>query len=1197
MSMKTGTPFQGKAWHSLALFSLLFAWLLCAPGEVKSQTPSVLDIRVTYKADKTPLAKALKDIRTLSNVRFTYNADIIRRQPPVTVDMKHVTLENLLKQVLQNTKLQFAVDLGGIIIYPDEDPGGNTKPGKVGFLLQGQVLSEQGPQLAGVSIRALESNMGTVTGDDGLFSLVVTDGEQLRFSAVGLTPVTLRAKNHGEGLMIVKLKPATEEIKEVVVNGYQRIEARMSTAATFKLDAAQILQPGAPSIDKMLQGKVPGLMILNTSGGINAAPVIRMRGTSTFVGNPSPLWVIDGMIRPDPVPISSSDVNNVVNGNYSLIGSAVSGLNPYDVESITFLRDAAATAIYGTRAANGVIVIQTKRGKSGPLTVSYNTDMSFVARPSYKSMQLMNSEERINLSREIIADGLVRNVLTRGFVPASTYEGLRAKLISRELTEDQFKLAVQEMGVRNTDWFKILFRNSFSMSHSLSLSGGTDKASWYSSLSYTKGYGSAKEEGRDRYTADVRLNANVTKRMRVDMHVMASYMKMNGYYGGVSPLTYAIRTNRSIDPNEHYDWRMATVDASGFRPSPLQYNMLHELESTSNTNSVRSASANFNLSYDLGWGIRFQHSSSAMIDASDAFMAYDETSAVAAVARGYKLGDPVPDNAKAISQLPKGGLANLSNMNSLVLNTRNGLTFTRQLFDKRDQFDVTVGTEVMSRNIQGVLSQQPGYFPDRGRTFDANDFSRRSLGKTEIRDVQENQLGLYLNSAYNLMNKYIVGVTVRSDGSNRFGQYSNAKFLPNYGVSFRWDVSQEKWAQGWKALDRLSFRSSLGTQGNVVTEVGPNLIVSFKPGLADVFNINDRPRVIVKSLAYPDLRWEKTWQVNFGADVSLLGGRINLMADYYIKKGRDLLSGRAVPLENGVDEVLVNAGSMNNRGLELVLNVVPVQRRDWNVSISFVNSLNKNEVVDQGYRNTYLDFINGTASVPGMPVGAFYSYAFKGLSADKGLPLFYNMEDKGRAVDPREVLVYSGKQIPSFFGTVMPEIRYKQFTFGGTFYYSLGTHKRMNPLYDKMVIAYGIPEPVNNASREMMDRWRKPGDERYTNIPATRDITIPEYQLIPKIIGQASASSFPQYEMFDKSDLRVANSSFLRCTQMNLRYTVPRKVLGTSGIKGLQCSINVSNPFTIASGKLRGQDPEIEGVGTTALPITRQYAWSIQATF
>lgn len=1177
---------KGMRGHAMCLF--LFSFLLVISGVVKAQDAKVLKQQVSYHASKQPLSKVLKEIRALTNVRFTYNNDAIRKQAAVTVDQKNGTLEQLLKQVLANTGLDFAEDMGGIVIFP-EHPIESVSI-SVAFQITGQVINSNNEPLQGATVQALGSKDGTVTTRDGVFSMMVSDKEQLRISLLGMKPVVYTPNKGNATFVKITLDTAAQAIQEVVVNGYQKIDARMSTASVFKLTAAQLMQPGQPSIDKMLQGKVPGLMLINNSGGVNSRPTIRVRGTSTFVGNASPLWVIDDVIRPDPVDISATQLNNVVSdaqgGNFSLIGNAISGLNPYDVESITFLKDAAATAIYGVRAANGVIVVTTKKGKAGPMQVSYNNSFSFQQRPSYNNLHLMNSRQRVTLSRELLEDGILFNSAANGFKESLSYEGLLQDLFAHKLTNAEFKTAVNNLETRNTDWFKVLFRNAFNMTHAINMSGGNGKTTYYASLNYTDSKGAAQLDTRKMYTANIALHTEMGKRLAVDFRLTGGYSKSGGYYNTINPLTYALQTNRAISKNDEYPLQSGNNTTQPY-PDPLTFNMLNEISQTENNASTRSLIANLGLGYKIADGLFLRNTTSATLDASESMTAAYEGSSIAGAKRGWNLDFKPTDLQVAGSQLPYGGLASLANQNAMTMSIRNILEYNRSFFNERDQFIVTLGNEITSAQMKGVASTEPGYFPDRGQTFFASDFSRRLFSRHAITNGITNTMSMFSTAVYSINNKYVVSGIIRTDGSNRFGQYSNAKFLPNFGLSARWNVANEHWLQNSKAISGLDLRASFGTQGNVVSSVGPELIAQYPSGgLVDP--LTGIPMLGIKSLPYPDLRWEKTYQWNFGVDLSLFNGRVNFTADYYAKKSKDLLVQKDIAQEYGIESMYKNGGTLLNQGVEMQLRVEVIRRKFTNLSFNFVNSRNINAIQENDFVNSYAAYLNGTAFVPGRPVSAFYSNSYKGLSPTTGLPLFNRQDPKDRVDSLAPYLVYSGQLHPVFSGGFSSAFRYKSFSVNADFYYALGSHKRLDPLFMEDRTSDGVPTPFTNVKEELSRRWRKPGDEKYTNIPAIRDVSA---GLIVEGLGQNV------YQAYNRSDIRVANSSFLRCRNLQFNYMVPVAFYKKTGIKGLTTGLFVSNLFTIASKELNGQDPEIDGVGSTALPVTRQYGFNMNLNF
>lgn len=1191
MRKMLGLPSSGKGMHGYAVYLLLLSFLLVF-SNLQAQESGVLKQRVSYHANKQPLLKVLKEVRTLTNVRFTFNNDEIRKQGAVTVDLQNGTLEQLLKQALTNTGLEFVEDLGGIAIYLKSNTQMTQEEvnARMGYIFRGQVTNSANEPLQGVTIQGLESKNGTVTAADGIFSIVIREKEQLRISRLGMKTLVFTPKSNNNSFSKIALDSAAQVINEVVVNGYTKIDARLSAASTFKLDAAQLIQPGEPTIDKMLQGKVPGLMVMNNSGSVNGRPTLRMRGTSTFVGNASPLWVIDNVVRPDPVDMSATQINNVVSdaqsGNYSLIGGAVSGLNPYDVESITFLKDAAATAIYGVSAANGVIVVTTKKGKAGPMRVSYNTNMSFQQRPSYAGMNLMNSKERVDFSRQMVEDGMLYQTNSKGYGGMYTYEGLVQALYARTITESQFKTEVAKLETNNTDWFKVFFRNSFSMNHSLSMSGGAGKTTYFASFSFADDRGAAQLDTRKSYSINTNLHTEASKRLSFDISVRGNYAKVGGYYAGVNPLGYALTTSRTLSPETVYPVTMANTQVLPVPPA-ITFNMLNEIAQSENSGSTRSMQATVTAGYKVLPGLQFSSTVAAISDATDVFTAIYEGSGWASQNRGWNLSYTPSVKQVASSYLPYGGLANIGNENALTLSMRNMLVYDKSFFKERDQFNFSIGNDLSSQQIKGFNSQEPGYYPDRGQAFYPTPKSISRYSQRNIKNTINNTLGLFSTASYIINNKYVLNANIRTDGNNRFGQYSNSKFLPNYSVAARWNVTSEPWLQTSRVLSNLVFRASLGTQGNVVKVVGPELIAEY-PSDGNADPTTGIPTLHTKSLPYPDLRWEKTKQWNFGTDVSLFDRRINLTAEYYIKHSKDLLMQRNIPYEYGIDFMYKNSGTLLNRGMDLRLEIVAIRNRTSYLSIAFNNSRNFNQIGENNFSNTYDDYLNGTVLIPGRPISGFYSYRFGGLDGTTGLPTFKRV-GHGDAIDTVGLLVYSGQLQPKLNGGFAITFSYKQFSVNADFAYALGSSKRLDPLFSHQDMATdGVPAPYDNVNRILLTRWRKPGDEKTTNIPAITDVS--------GIVVPGTGNKMI-YQAYNQADIRVVDASFLRCKNLNFRYSVPQRIYSKAGVRNVSAGVFVSNVFTLASKQLHGEDPEIPGVGTNALPLTRKYGFSMNVDF
>ena len=379
------------------------------------------------------------------------------------------------------------------------------------YEIKGTVSDISGQPLPGVVVKvagAGDSSAYAETGPDGKYTIPVrnTSAESLEFSLLGMLSKIVKIKDNR--VINVTLEEDSFNIDGVVVTGYQKVNKRELASAISTVKAADVMVDGAMNIDQMLQGQIAGVAVTQTSGTPGAAAKIRVRGTSTIIGNKSPLWVLDGVILQDPVEIDHSDLNGD-DAEY-MVGNAIAGVNPSDIESISVLKDASATAIYGIQAANGVIVVTTRQGKEGKPRVSYSANVSVKERDSYDRMDLMDAYDRIVLSKEIVDAGLhyTRNMSSLNL----GYEGLLNQYESKAITPARFREAIVAMSERNTDWLGILYRNAVTNSHTVTVSGGTDKTTYYTSLGADLQPGTARGEKSDRCTVLAKLNTWLTKK-------------------------------------------------------------------------------------------------------------------------------------------------------------------------------------------------------------------------------------------------------------------------------------------------------------------------------------------------------------------------------------------------------------------------------------------------------------------------------------------------------------------------------------------------------------------------------------------------------------------------------------------------------------------------------------------------------------
>lgn len=438
-----------------------------------------------------------------------------------------------------------------------------------GFFI-GKVVDQQGMPVIGVSVRPVDAKQGVVTNVDGEFRFEAK-GQEKRdfiFSYLGMKSVTETLR---DGLLkIVVMEDDSKAIEEVVVTGYQNLSRRESAAAISTVKMKDVFTPSAMSLDQMLQGKIPGMSVMLQSGEPSSTPVIRIRGNSTINGNKAPVWVVDGVIMSETVPFSVSDLNSP-DASY-LIGNSISGLSPQDIESISVLKDASATAIYGVKAANGVIVVTTKKGRAMAPTITYDMNLNMSTRPTYGMFDLMNSQERVQLSKDIYD---ARLQYPR--VPTDeSYEGALQRYLKRKITHEQFASEVQRYETMNTNWFKHLFRETLSQSHNVSLNGGTSRVHYYASLSYNDAPGIAKGSESNRFTGLSKVFVKINRIFDVDVKFDLSNQTNEGFYG-VNPFSYAFNTSRSLPLYNHDE--LYYYSKSSFS-NEIDFNILNELATT-----------------------------------------------------------------------------------------------------------------------------------------------------------------------------------------------------------------------------------------------------------------------------------------------------------------------------------------------------------------------------------------------------------------------------------------------------------------------------------------------------------------------------------------------------------------------------------------------------------------------------------------
>lgn len=796
-----------------------------------------------------------------------------------------------------------------------------------------------------------QTTMGVITDVDGQFSIAIPAGITRFFcSYVGYDVLEVKlvpGKEHYE----ITLHASSQMLDAVVVTGYQTVERRKLTAAVSKLDISDETIGAVKSIDQALAGQIAGLSVSPTSGAPGAPAKIRIRGTASLNGTQDPLWVLDG------IPLEGTDVPepDELNDITNMKQSSIAGLNPADIENITILKDAAATAIYGARAANGVIVITTKKGKVGKPVINFSSRFTYTPTLSLDRLNLLNSAEKVGLEMDMIRNnyspdnhkGGVYNILSN-YNELSAFQNGGWDALSSDT-----QAAINRLKSVNTNWGDILFRDAFSQEYNLSLSGGTERVTYYTSFGYYKEDGNVDGVGMDRFNLVGKTSYKVNSILKVGASMFANRRKNTNYltdaYGMSNPVFYSRKANpyfELYDKNGNYNY---DYDIQNNTDKDLGFNIFEERQNTSNESVVNSFSSIFDaeLRFNDKWKLTSQFGYQLEKTSREEIADWESY----AMRYYYKLSE-YSQGGETKHFLPEGGMQkSYENSNSQI--TWKAMGEYRDSFNDIHELEVMAGTELRKTWYETLFSA--GYGFDR-KTLTTkpvifpNESYATSFPLHQTTYKENAYVSFYSTASYSLLNRYTVGGSIRFDGSDLFGVDKKYRYLPLYSVSALWRLSQEPFMQQAKWVDNLVFRASYGLQGNIDKNTSPFLLGTYRsesilPGVSeDVIIINSAPN--------KKLRWEKTQSVNAGFDFSVLNQAINLSVDYYYRKGTDLIALRMLPLETGFTSMNVNWASMENKGVEISLSTRNITTKNFSWYTNFNFAYNGNKVCRKTYRSS-----------------------------------------------------------------------------------------------------------------------------------------------------------------------------------------------------------------------------------------------------
>lgn len=1063
--------------------------------------------------------------------------------------------------------------------------------------ITGTVTSaEDGEPLIGATVALLAKDakgattVGVMTDLDGKFTLNVPDKTKaIECRYVGYTTRTVQLAP-GVSAYNIALETSATSLEEVVVTGYQTIDRRKLTASVSKLTVDDAKLGAVMNIDQALQGQVAGLATTQSSGSPGAPLKLRIRGTSSLQGAQDPLWVIDGVPMNGTEMPSTDELKDIDN----LAQTSIAGLNPADIESITVLKDAAATAIYGTRAANGVIVVTTKSGKQGKTQIGFSTRLSYSPRPDIDRLNLLNSSEKVDLELELLRSGYKyregKGAVSRLLTAANQLDVFKNQ--GWDAVDASTRAQIDALRSISTDWNDILFRDTFNQEYNLNVSGGGDKATYYASFGYNNELGNVPGVDASRFNMSLKTRFNVTKSFRLGASLFVNSRGRNSYLtdndGFTNPVYYSRRANPYQLPYDAEGNYIYDKDIQGREDSDLKFNVFEERANTDYTQRITgvTALADAELRF-TPWlkgttqiGYQYDNNSTQSYAGGETY----------AMRKEFYRTEIMGANGKRYSFLPAGGRHIQNSSINKQVNWKGQLEFRKDLASM-SELELMAGSELrktwydaFSTTAYGydrkTLTSKPVLFPNEAwaRTFPLHTESV----------VENAYASFYGNGSYSILSRYILGASVRFDGSDLFGVEKKYRYLPLYSFSALWRVSEEKFMEGVTAVNNLALRASYGIQGNIDKSTSSYVMGDYKNltllpgGSEDMIVLGNPPN--------RRLRWEKTYTANAGVDLSVMDNALTLSADAYYRRGRDLISLKMLPLETGFMSTLVNWAGMRNRGVELALATRNLTRPNFRWTTNFNIAYNENTVLQET-----VPFNQTTPSREGYPVSAIFAYKTAGLDSD-GLPLFLNSEGKAvsaqeflklniagastlTAAEQRDRYSYIGSQDPLFSGGFINNFNYRDFDLSVNFTFNLLMYARIQPSYSSVWFDRGM-----NVNRDILDRWTTSNTS--STLPA----------LIPDGLRPSERLNYAEFATYSMLDTWVKRNDHIRLQSVILGYTLPTPSLKSIGMQSLRLALETRNLWVFGSNYRNFLDPETMG-NPFAQPIPRSFTFTLQAKF
>jgi TonB-linked SusC/RagA family outer membrane protein len=885
--------------------------------------------------------------------------------------------------------------------------------------------ARDGSPLSGVTVRAKGQTNVVLSKQDGSFTITVPAGAaSLEFSYVGYADLEVPVSEN----MDIKMSASERNLNEVVVVGYGRAVKRDITGSIAKVGSKDVANFPEPSFETAIQGKAAGVVVESGSGKLGQGIKIRIRGTSSISANSQPLYVIDGL------PVISTSQSDVTNDPTDPLAD----LNPNDIESIEVLKDASASAIYGARAANGVVLITTKKGRNNQKTTLELNTYYGISNPSRKR-DFVDAKGYVDLI-ELAAQSDGTYDYNNGISGYPTLEDAinDYKSFYESNILDDFSLGTDwHKGEVNTDWQDVLYNdNAPTKNIDISASGGDAKTRFYVSCFYTDQQAVVINNRFYRYGGRLNLEHQATSNLSFGINMSINRSQLNrvtndNAFSTPGQLVAQLPISPVYDPNTG-KLNGHTLYANGLFDA--QFNS----DKQATWRTVGNAFANLKILPSLSFRSEF---------GADILNLYQEAFQ----------GKETQDGAGV-------GKANVVVSQSVNFNTNNYFTYDHQ-FSNDNKLNAVVGMSYLQNDTRGASAN--------GENI-PSDAIKNLSGTTLVTFANSTNdrytfLSYFLRGNYSIADKYLFSGSIRTDASSRFGPNNRYGWFPS--ISAGWVLSEEKFLQNVSFLNFLKLRASWGLTGNA--EIGESNFLA----LYGVSNYPDLPGYVPVSLGNSDLKWEKTAQTDIGLEFAVLNNRLSGEIDVYQKKTSDLLLNVNVPATTSYQSYLKNLGNMDNKGIEVTLNSRNIDGNfKWTTSLNF--AYNKNKVGDIGGQIIEAGFDLTQRAIEGEPIGVFYGQKFVGVDPQTGDALYLGEDGKPTSNYNSAARVVLGKSNPDWTGGFTNTFSYKGFDLNVFFVFVAG-----NNIYNSggTYMSAGFYNGFDNQTTDILNAWRKPGD--ITNVP------------------------------------------------------------------------------------------------------------------